>query len=132
MALRFTNGISYDPQFFPDRVYARFRRIVHFDHGGPGSGEAFSGPFAGGVDAHFAAVVGHAGGVVKRVDGAEGELNVAFGVDVVGDAEGDFGEVLNVAVFVDDDDAFGEHGLAHGPDAVHDLARVAGVAFANG
>ncbi len=30
-----------------------------------------------------------------------------------------------------DDDALGEHGLAHGPDAVHDLAGVAGVALAD-
>jgi hypothetical protein len=29
--------------------------------------------------------------VVEGVDGAEGELDVALGVDVVGDAEGDFG-----------------------------------------
>ena len=65
--------------------------------------------------------------MVERVDGAEGELDVALGVDVVGDAEGDFGEVLHVAVLVDDDDALGEHGLAHGPDAVHDFAGVAGV-----
>ena len=45
------------------------------------------------------------------------ELDVALGVDVVGDAEGDFGKVLDVAILVDDDDALGEHGLAHGPDA---------------
>ena len=51
---------------------------------------------------------------------------------LLADAQGDFGEVLHVAVFVDDDDALGEHGLAHGPDAVHDFARVAGVALADG
>ena len=65
--------------------------------------------------------------MVERVDRAERELDVALGVDVVGGAEGDFGEVVHVAVFVDDDDALGEHGLAHGPDAVHDFAGVAGV-----
>jgi len=44
--------------------------------------------------------------VVERVDGAESELDVAFGVDVVQDFEGDVGEVLNVYVFVDHDDDF--------------------------
>ena len=52
--------------------------------------------------------------MVERVDGAEGELDVAFGVDVVEGAESDFGEVVDVAVFVDDDDALGEHGLTLG------------------
>ena len=69
--------------------------------------------------------------MVERVYGAEGELDVALGIDVVGGAEGDFGEILDVAVFVDDDDALGEHGLAHGPDAGHDLAGVAGVGLAD-
>ena len=46
-------------------------------------------------------------------------------------AEGDFGQVLDVAVLVYDDDALGEHRLAHGPDAVHDFAGVAGVGFAD-
>ena len=41
-------------------------------------------------------------------------------------------EVLDVAVLVDDDDALGEHGLADGPDAVHDLAGVACVGLADG
>ena len=70
--------------------------------------------------------------MVERVDGAEGELDVALGVDVVGYAQDDFGNVLHVAVLVDDDDDFGEHGLAEGPDGVHDLARVAGITFADG
>ena len=120
------------PSFFQRASIFDFTSGVHGEHGGPGAGEAFGGPFACGVDAHLAAVVGEAGGVVEGVDGAEGELDVALGVDVVGGAESDFGEVLHVAVFVDDDDAFGEHGLAHGPDAVHDFAGVAGVGFFDG
>ena len=119
-------------EFFPEGVDSGFDFGGHGEHGGPGACEAFGGPFAGGVDAHFGAEVGEAGGVVKRVDGAQGELNVAFGVDVVGGAEGDFGEVVGVAVFVDDDDALGEHGLAEGPDAAHDFAGVAGVGLADG
>ncbi len=70
--------------------------------------------------------------MIERVDGAEGELDVALGVDVVGHAQDDLGDVLDVAVLVDDDDDFGEHGLAEGPDGVHDLARVAGITFADG
>ena len=41
--------------------------------------------------------------MIERVDGAESELDVALGVDVVGGAEGDLGEVLDVAVLIDDD-----------------------------
>ena len=82
-----------------------------------------------GVDAHLGAVVGQARGVVEGVDGAEGELDVALGVDVIGDAENDFADVLHVAVFIDDDDALGEHGLTERPDGVHHLARVAGIAL---
>ena len=70
--------------------------------------------------------------MVERIDGAESELDVALGVDVVGDAQDDFGHVLHVAILVDDDDALGEHGLAERPDGVHDLARLAGIAFADG
>jgi len=81
---------------------------VHFDHGGPGAVEAFGLPLSGGVDAHFAAVVGQAAGVVERVDRAEGELNIAFRVDVVGDTERDFADVLDVAILVDNDDDLGE------------------------
>jgi len=64
-------------------------------------------------------------------DGAEGELDVALGVDVVAYSQHDVGDVLDVAVFVDDDDALGEHGLAEAPDGVHDFAGVAGVALAD-
>ena len=70
--------------------------------------------------------------MIERVDGAEGELDVALGIDVVGYSQDDFGDVLHVAVLVDNDDDFGEHGLAEGPDGVHDLARVAGIALADG
>ena len=67
----------------------------------------------------------------RESTGTKGELDVSFGVDVVGGAEGDLVQVLNVAVFVDDDDALGEHSLAEGPDAVHYLACVASVGLAD-
>ena len=69
--------------------------------------------------------------MIERVDGAEGELNVALGIDVVGDAEDDFAHVLHIAILIDNQDALGEHGLAERPDGVHDFARVAGIAFAD-
>src|ERR1035437_6939661 len=120
------------PQLGPEGVDAGFGGAVHFDDGGPGAGEAFGLPFAGGVDAHLGAVVGQARGVVERVDGAEGELDVALGVDVVGYPQDDLGNILDVAVLVDDDDDFGEHGLAERPDGVHHLARMTGITLADG
>ena len=64
--------------------------------------------------------------------GPQRELNIALGVDVVGYAQHHLGDVLHVAVLVHHDDALGEHGLAQRPDGVHHLARVAGVALADG
>ncbi len=37
----------------PEGVDFGFSGAVHFDHCGPGAGEAFGLPFAGGVDAHL-------------------------------------------------------------------------------
>ena len=45
------------------------------------------------------------------------------------DAQHHFADVLYVAIFIDDDDDLGEHGLAERPDGVHDLARLARIAF---
>ena len=92
-------------QGFPFAIDKRFRFRIHHDFVGPGAGEAFGGPFAGGVDAHLRAVVGEAAGVVERIDGAERELDVALGIDVVENFESDVGEILHVNIFVDDDDA---------------------------
>ena len=41
-------------------------------------------------------------------------------------------DVLHVAILVDDDDDFGEHGLTERPDGVHHLARLAGITLADG
>ena len=70
--------------------------------------------------------------MIERVDGAEGELNIALRIDVVGDAENDFAHVLDIAILIDNQDALGEHGLAERPDGVHDFARLAGITFADG
>ena len=45
-------------EFSPYRINSGFGGAVHLDHGGPGAGEAFGLPLAGGVDAHLGAVVG--------------------------------------------------------------------------
>src|SRR5579863_6678567 len=76
---RCSNRQSLQSQVFPFLVYQRFGLFVHQDFVGPGAGEAFAGPFAGGVDSHLRSVVGQAGGVIERIDGAKHELNVALG-----------------------------------------------------
>ena len=59
------NAISIEIQLLPDGIHARLGRCVHFDHGRPGTVEAFRGPFSGGIDAHLAAVVGQPRGMVE-------------------------------------------------------------------
>src|SRR5579863_3386275 len=46
------------PQLFPLLIHQHFGLFVHLDFVGPGAGEAFAGPFAGGVNAHLRSVVG--------------------------------------------------------------------------
>src|SRR5580700_2611284 len=70
-------------QGFPLPVHQRLRLSIHDNLIGPGTGEALGGPLAGGVYAHLRSIVGEAAGVVERVDGAQGELDVALGIDVV-------------------------------------------------
>lgn len=53
-------SVAVDAEFFPDAVDAGACCCVHGEHLWPGACEAFAGPFAGGVDAHFGAVVGQA------------------------------------------------------------------------
>ena len=65
--------------------------------------------------------------MVERIDGAEGELNVALGIDVVEDFECDLADVLHVDVFIYHDNALGEHRLPQRPDGVHHFARLTGV-----
>ena len=70
--------------------------------------------------------------MVEGIDGAHGELDVALGIDVIQDFQGDVGDILNVDVFVYYDDAFGKHGLAQRPDRIHDFAGLSGIGFADG
>ena len=70
--------------------------------------------------------------MVQRVDRAQRELDVALGIDVVGDAEGDFGEVLHVAIFIHNHNAFSEHGLPQRPDSGHDFPSLARITLADG
>ena len=64
-----------------NKVHQRF--CIHDNLIVPGAGEAFGGPFAGGVDAHFRSVIRQARIVVKRIDRVERELYVALRIDVV-------------------------------------------------
>src|SRR6266568_4012266 len=65
--------------------------------------------------------------MIERIDGPECELDIAFWVDIVCNAQDHFADVLHVAVFIHHDYALGEHRLTQGPDGVHHLACVAGV-----
>src|SRR5262249_15392058 len=95
-------------------------------------GEAFRGPFARGVYAHLGAVVREARGVVERIDGTEGELDVALGVNVVQDFERHFTDVLHIHVLIDNENALGRHRLTQTPDAAHHLAGLPGIGLADG
>src|SRR5437868_10179578 len=70
--------------------------------------------------------------MVKGVNRAEGELNVALGINVVERLERDLGDVLHIHVFVHDDDALGEHGLSERPDGIHHLAGLPGIGLLDG
>src|ERR1039457_1122786 len=70
--------------------------------------------------------------MVERVHRAERELNVALGIDVVEDFEGDIGDILYVHVFVHHHDALGEHRLAQRPDGVHHLTSLSWVRLLDG
>src|ERR1700682_4346265 len=78
---------SLDPQIFRQRFpFASHQRLGFFVHQNfvwPGTSEAFAGPFAGGIDAHFRAVIWEARGMVERIDGTKCELDVALRVDVI-------------------------------------------------
>src|SRR5436190_2919389 len=69
--------------------------------------------------------------MVERIDWPKGELDVAIGIDVVRDPEHNIGNVLNIDIFVDNDDALGKHRLSQRPDAVHHLAGVTGIRLAD-
>ena len=90
------NFFSPQPKLFPPLGHTLLRLRVHGDLVGPGTGEAFAGPLACGVDAHLGAEVRQARGVVERINRSEGELNVALRVDVVQHLQRDFADVLHV------------------------------------
>src|ERR1700740_32608 len=69
--------------------------------------------------------------MIKRVYRAQRELDIALRIDVVRHPQRHIADILDIAVLIDDDDAFGEHRLTHRPDAVHHLARLPRVALAD-
>src|SRR5205823_4539459 len=60
------------------------------------------------------------------------ELNVPLGIDVIESLERDLGDVLDVDVFVEHDDAFGEHSLTERPYGVHHFAGLSGIRLLDG
>src|ERR1700674_67997 len=123
---------SLDPQLFPLLVHQRLGFFVHQNLIRPGTRESFAGPFAGGIDAHLRSVVGQAGSVVERIDGPQHELNIALRIDVVEHLERDLADVLHVDVFVDHENALGEHSLTERPDRIHHFARLSRIRLLDG
>lgn len=104
---------------------------VHLDEWGPGAFEAFARKFAGGVEAEFAAAAEVRRGVVEDVGWAFGEDGIALGIGIGAEAEEDVAGVMNIDIVVHHDHVFGEHHLAHPPEAVHDFVGLHGVGFAD-
>src|SRR5258708_16797240 len=69
--------------------------------------------------------------MVKRVDGAQRELNVTLGVDMIENFQRYIGNVLHIHVFVDHDDALGEHSLTERPDGAHHFSSLSRIRFAD-
>ncbi len=105
--------------------------FIHLDERRPGAFETFARNFLRCVDAEFAAAGDFAGGVVEHVGRAFGEDAVALRVGVGAEAEEDFAGVVHVHVVVHHDDVFGEHHLAHAPEAVHDFVGLHRVGLAD-
>jgi hypothetical protein len=63
--------------------------LRHADSFWPGTRKSFAGPLARGVHAHLAAEIWQARSVVERIDGTEGELDVALWIDIVEYSPGD-------------------------------------------
>src|SRR5206468_4093055 len=78
-------------------------------------------------DAHLAAPGQVGGGMVENVGGAFGEDGIALRVGVGAEAEENFAGVVHVHVVVHHDDIFGEHHLAHAPEAMHDFVGLHGI-----
>src|SRR5205823_1186727 len=70
--------------------------------------------------------------VVERIYWAQGELDVALRINMVEHLEHYLADVLDVHVLIHHHNAFGEHGLAQRPDAVHHLTGVPRIRLANG
>ena len=67
--------------------------------------------------------------MLELVHRPEGELDVAFGVNVVESFPGDFAHIVDVHVVVHHYNTFREHRARQPPDSVHHFARVARVAL---
>src|ERR1043166_4999308 len=83
----------------------------------------------GGVNPHFAADGKFSRRMIEHIGGAFGENGVALWVGVSAKAEEDFAGVVDVDVGVHHHDVFGEHHLAHAPEAVHDFVGLHRIGF---
>src|SRR5437773_7581522 len=107
--------------------HLRLHCRIHLDEWRPGAFETFAGEFLRRVYAEFAAAGDFAGGVVAHVGRAFGEDAVALWIGVGAEAEQDFGGVVHVwwpsarTRRPPNHEVFGEHHLAHAPEAVHDF-----------
>src|SRR5947207_15181131 len=75
------------PQLFPLPVHRGLRLLVHLDLIRPRTRKALARPLSRRVNAHLRPVVWQPRGVVKRINRAHSELDIAFRVDVVEDLQ---------------------------------------------
>src|ERR671936_1749755 len=112
--------IDTDPVFLPAAVDERLDRFAHSDLFGPRP-RALVWALRGRVDPQLAAeeLVGRR--VVKVVEWALADDDVAGGVDVRPDVEENLLVIVDVDVLVDDDDRLRQAEHAEAPDRVHHL-----------
>ena len=70
--------------------------------------------------------------MVQHIDRAFHYRDIALRIDVAADIEKHLLDVLDIHVFVNDDDDFAKHELSQSPQAVHDFLRMERIAFVNG
>src|ERR1700739_4212446 len=124
-------ALSAKTQRLPDQVNPPFGGSVHDNFVRPGPPKSFALPFAGRVNSHLRAVILDPRGMVQGVSGTQDKFHIPFRINGTERFPGHLPEILDADVVVDDDNHLGEHGLAEGPDGVHDLSGMAGVGFSD-
>src|SRR5215831_18920300 len=101
----------------------------HFDFPGPRPTEALRFPLPGSVNPHLGPKIRKPGRVIELIDRPQGELYVAFGIDVIQHSPGYPVEVPDVDVLIHDDYALSQHSPRQRPNAIHHFAGMSRVVF---